>query len=74
MTNPVKIGLVGAAGRMGNEIIRVIAARNDVVLSSAAEDSASGHLGADAGEVARVGAVAWRSATTSPKWPSSATC
>ncbi|MCK9522142.1 MAG: 4-hydroxy-tetrahydrodipicolinate reductase [Proteobacteria bacterium] len=55
MTNPVKIGLVGAAGRMGNEIIRVIAARNDVVLSSAAEDSASGHLGADAGDVARVG-------------------
>ncbi|MCU0664053.1 MAG: 4-hydroxy-tetrahydrodipicolinate reductase [Myxococcota bacterium] len=51
MTAPVAIALVGAAGRMGKEIIKAAAGRQDVVIVAAVERSGSPNLGADIGQL-----------------------
>lgn len=55
MSGPVRIGVVGAAGRMGLEIVRAAAARDDVEVGSAVEHSGSPLLGTDIGAVAGLG-------------------
>jgi 4-hydroxy-tetrahydrodipicolinate reductase len=55
MANPLKIGVVGASGRMGRMVVSIIAASNDCVLAGATEVPGSEHLGADAGALAGVG-------------------
>lgn len=55
MAKPLKIGIVGASGRMGRMVASVIAASDDCELAGATEASGSEHLGADAGMLAGVG-------------------
>ena len=51
----LKIGVTGASGRMGKEIIQALASRNsakgDVILSAAISHSASSAIGKDAGTI-----------------------
>lgn len=47
-----KIAVLGAAGRMGRELVRVITETPGVVVSGATEPSGSPHIGADAGTLA----------------------
>ena len=51
---PVRIGVSGAAGRMGKRVVAIAAARKDVALSCALESPDSAALGSDAGELAGV--------------------
>ena len=51
----VGVTLVGAAGRMGLEIVRAVAARPDVRLIGAVERAGCDHIGADAGRLAGAG-------------------
>lgn len=53
----MKLVVVGAAGRMGQALIRAIADSDGVVLSGAIERSGTSLIGKDAGEVAGVGAL-----------------
>lgn len=55
MANPLKIGVVGASGRMGRMVVSIIAASSDCELAGASEAPGSAHLGADAGMLAGVG-------------------
>ena len=55
MANPLKIGVVGASGRMGRMVVGVIEASDDCTLAGATEAPGSEHLGADAGVLAGVG-------------------
>ncbi len=55
MANPLKIGVVGASGRMGRMIVSIIAQSDGCVLAGATEVPGSEHLGADAGTLAGVG-------------------
>ena len=55
MANPLKIGVVGASGRMGRMVISIIAAASDCELAGASEAPGSAHVGADAGVLAGVG-------------------
>jgi len=55
MANPLKIGVVGASGRMGRMVVSVIAATDGCELAGASEAPGSAHLGADAGALAGVG-------------------
>lgn len=48
----IRIGICGAAGRMGRALIHAVAARNDVRLTAAIERPESSLIGADAGEMA----------------------
>jgi 4-hydroxy-tetrahydrodipicolinate reductase len=48
--------VVGAAGRMGQTLVRIISETDGVRLAAAVEWSGSPHLGRDAGEMAGVGA------------------
>lgn len=50
-----RIGVVGAAGRMGQTLIGLIMASEDLVLSAAIEQAGSSALGRDAGELAGAG-------------------
>lgn len=43
----IKIAVTGAAGRMGRELVRIIAETNGVTLSGATEPAGSPHLGTD---------------------------
>ncbi len=52
---PMKLVVVGAAGRMGQTLIRTIAAMEGVVLHAAVERSGSPFVGKDAGELAGLG-------------------
>ena len=54
MANPLKIGVVGASGRMGRMVVSVIAAADSCELAGASEAPGSEHLGADAGALAGV--------------------
>ncbi|MDR6631883.1 4-hydroxy-tetrahydrodipicolinate reductase [Phyllobacterium sp. 1468] len=54
-TTPMKLAVVGAAGRMGQTLIRVIHATPAAILAGAIERPGSPHIGADAGELAGVG-------------------
>ena len=51
----MKLVVVGAAGRMGQTLIRAIDATDGVELSAAIEVEGSAHLGRDAGEMAGIG-------------------
>ncbi len=53
--NDMKLVVVGAAGRMGQALIRAIADTDGVVLSGAIERAGTPHVGQDAGEVAGAG-------------------
>jgi len=55
MANPLKIGVVGASGRMGRMAVSIIAASGGCALAGAGEAPGSEHLGADAGALAGVG-------------------
>ncbi len=55
MSEPMRLVVVGAGGRMGQTLIRAIAASDGVVLSGAVEQPGSPHLGKDAGLLAGVG-------------------
>ena len=50
-----RIGVTGAAGRMGKTLIEAIAATDGLILAAALEHSGSTLLGCDAGELAGVG-------------------
>ena len=54
-TQPMKLAVVGAAGRMGQTLIRTIHAMPGAVLAGAIERPGSVHLGQDAGELAGIG-------------------
>ncbi|MDH3637922.1 MAG: 4-hydroxy-tetrahydrodipicolinate reductase [Gammaproteobacteria bacterium] len=53
----IKVGVAGAAGRMGRALIAAIDAHEDVELSCATEYPGSDWIGADAGELGGIGAV-----------------
>jgi len=55
MMDKMRLVVVGAAGRMGQMLVRTIAETKDAVLSGAVERSSSAALGRDAGELAGVG-------------------
>ncbi|WP_410010684.1 4-hydroxy-tetrahydrodipicolinate reductase [Phyllobacterium zundukense] len=51
----MRLAVVGAAGRMGQTLIRVIHATPGAILAGAIERPGSPHIGADAGDLAGVG-------------------
>lgn len=53
----IKVGVAGAAGRMGRTLVDAIAAADGLTLSAALERPDSTHLGTDAGELAGIGAA-----------------
>jgi 4-hydroxy-tetrahydrodipicolinate reductase len=53
--NPMKLVVVGAAGRMGQTLIRVIQEMPDAILHAAIEREGSPFVGKDAGELAGLG-------------------
>lgn len=53
----LKIGIVGAGGRMGRQLIQAVQQAEGVELSAAFERSGSSLVGADAGELAGVGSL-----------------
>ncbi|HCP00009.1 MAG: 4-hydroxy-tetrahydrodipicolinate reductase [Alphaproteobacteria bacterium] len=55
MVDRRKIGIVGAGGRMGQMLVRVVAETEGCVLAGASEVPGSCHLGADPGVLAGVG-------------------
>jgi 4-hydroxy-tetrahydrodipicolinate reductase len=55
-TGPMKLVVVGASGRMGQALIRIIAETEGAVLHAAVERSGSSAIGKDAGELAGLGA------------------
>lgn len=54
-TGPMKLVVVGASGRMGQALIRIIAETDGAVLHAAVERAGSPALGKDAGELAGLG-------------------
>lgn len=56
-TNPMRLVVVGAGGRMGQALIRAISEAPDAVLAGAVERSGSASLGRDAGELAGLGTL-----------------
>lgn len=56
-TGPMKLVVVGASGRMGQALIRIIAETEGAVLHAAVERAGSSALGKDAGELAGLGAL-----------------
>ncbi len=63
----LKIGVTGAAGRMGRAVIEAITQSDDLRLGAALERPDSKLLGRDAGELAGVGALGLAVAATPPK-------
>lgn len=53
----IRIGVVGAAGRMGQMLVREIAATSGAAFGGGTESPASPNIGRDAGEVAGLGAL-----------------
>ncbi len=53
----IRIAIVGAAGRMGRELIQLLHEKTDVTLGAATEYAGSSFIGVDAGELAGVGKV-----------------
>ncbi|WP_439241565.1 4-hydroxy-tetrahydrodipicolinate reductase [Lonepinella sp. BR2474] len=53
----LKIGIVGAGGRMGRQLIQAVHSASGVELGAAFERSGSSLIGADAGELAGIGAL-----------------
>lgn len=56
----LKIGIVGAGGRMGRQLIQAVQNAEGVVLGAAFERKGSSLIGADAGELAGIGALGVR--------------
>lgn len=57
MTNPIQLGIHGAAGRMGQRVIALASQDNDFQIAAAYESPSSPKLGQDAGEVAGIGKI-----------------
>ena len=55
LADRLRIGLLGADGRMGRAVVRVLAGRADARLAAAFSQNGSESIGADAGRVAGVG-------------------
>lgn len=55
MSNPVRVAVVGAAGRMGRAHIQAVQEAEGTVLTAAIERAGSSLVGADAGELAGLG-------------------
>lgn len=55
MSEPIRIGVNGAAGRMGRRIVALTQADPELALGAACEAANSPHLGEDAGELAAAG-------------------
>src|SRR5258705_11132663 len=53
----MRLVVVGAAGRMGQQLIRTIHTMDGVCVAGAIERAGSPHLGKDAGEMAGVGVI-----------------
>ena len=53
--NVTKVGVVGAAGKMGKTLIELIQASDDLSLAAAIEQPGVPAIGSDAGELAGVG-------------------
>ncbi len=51
----IRVGIAGAAGRMGRTLVRAVHEADDMQVSAATEYAQSGLLGADVGEVAGIG-------------------
>jgi 4-hydroxy-tetrahydrodipicolinate reductase len=60
MTDPIKIGVNGAAGRMGQRIVALAHADPALTVAAALEGKSSPHQGRDAGEIAGVGPIGVR--------------
>ncbi len=56
-TNSMRIGVAGAAGRMGQALVRAIAERSDCVVAGGVEAKGNPAVGRDAGEAAGIGAL-----------------
>lgn len=63
----LRIGVTGAAGRMGRAVIEAITQTDDLRLGAALERSDSKMLGRDAGELAGIGALGLAVVATPPK-------
>lgn len=57
MANKIKLGVNGAAGRMGQRIIALAGTDSELAVASALESPKSPHQGRDAGEVAGIGPI-----------------
>lgn len=57
MDQPIALAVNGAAGRMGQRIVALAHAAEDLQVVAALESAASPHLGKDAGEIAGVGNI-----------------
>lgn len=57
MADTIKIGVNGAAGRMGQRIVALTVADEELTLVAALDAAGSPHIGRDAGEVAGIGPV-----------------
>ena len=55
--SPMRLVVVGAAGRMGQTLIRTIRTTEGAAVAGAIERTGSPHLGKDAGEIAGVGVI-----------------
>ena len=53
----IKIGVTGAAGRMGRTIIQALSEASDMQLALALERADSSAIGRDAGELAGIGSL-----------------
>ena len=56
-TAPIRIGVIGAGGRMGRMLIEAVQDNDQTTLSAAIERHGSSLIGADAGEVVGIGAI-----------------
>ena len=59
-TSAIPIAIIGAAGRMGQMLVRTVHAETDVTVAAAVERKDNAHLGADAGTVAGIGEIGVR--------------
>ena len=55
MSNAIKLGVNGAAGRMGQRVVALATQDNSLRVTAAYESATSGRLGQDAGELAGIG-------------------
>ena len=53
----LKIGIVGAGGRMGRQLIQAVQNTENVILGAAFERKGSSLIGSDAGELAGIGSL-----------------
>ncbi len=62
----LRLALIGAAGRMGQSLVRAACARADVVIAAGVVSPGSGYAGRDLGELAGIGALGVRFETDLP--------